>query len=39
LKIWMTPLSSAAMLEKFALLKIAFCKAPLSAVPQRAGLR
>src|SRR3954447_4150095 len=28
LKIWMTPFSSVAMLEKFALLKIAFCKAP-----------
>src|SRR5271157_2681069 len=28
LKIWMTPLSSVAMLEKLALLKIAFCKAP-----------
>src|SRR5580704_3068020 len=28
LKIWMTPFSSVAMLEKLALLKIAFCKAP-----------
>src|SRR4051812_23654754 len=25
---WMTPFSSVAMLEKLALLKIAFCKAP-----------
>src|ERR1039458_8531320 len=28
LKIWMTPFASVAMLEKLALLKIAFCKAP-----------
>src|SRR6266550_4939016 len=28
LKIWMTPFASVAMLEKFALLKIAFCRAP-----------
>src|ERR1019366_2007208 len=28
LKIWMTPLSSVAILEKLALLKIAFCRAP-----------
>lgn len=28
LKIWMTPFASVAMLEKFALLRIAFCKAP-----------
>jgi len=28
LKIWMTPLASVAMLEKFALLKMARCKAP-----------
>ena len=28
LKIWITPRSSVAMLEKFALLKIAFCSAP-----------
>src|SRR5665647_812618 len=28
LKIWMTPLASVAMLEKLALLKIAFCKGP-----------
>src|SRR4051812_9422537 len=28
LKIWMTPRSSVAMLEKLALLKIAACKAP-----------
>src|SRR6476620_11186140 len=27
LKIWMTPLASVAMLEKFALLKIALCSA------------
>ena len=26
LKIWMTPVASVAMLEKFALLKIALCK-------------
>src|ERR1700733_9801667 len=29
LKIWMTPLASVAMLEKLALLKMAFCKAPV----------
>ncbi len=29
LKIWMTPFSSVAMLEKLALLKMAFCKAPV----------
>src|SRR5438067_9203999 len=29
LKIWMTPCASVAMLEKFALLKIALCKAPV----------
>ncbi len=29
LKIWMTPLSSVAMLEKLALLRIAVCKAPV----------
>src|ERR1051325_5746002 len=29
LKIWMTPLASVAMLEKFALLKIAVCSAPV----------
>src|SRR3954462_7852507 len=28
LKIWMTPFASVAILEKLALLKIAFCKAP-----------
>jgi len=28
LNIWMTPFASVAMLEKFALLKIAFCSAP-----------
>ena len=28
LKIWITPLASVAMLEKFALLKIALCNAP-----------
>src|SRR5688572_30187607 len=28
LKIWMTPSASVAMLEKFALLKIALCSAP-----------
>jgi hypothetical protein len=27
LKIWMTPAASVAMLEKLALLKIAFCSA------------
>ena len=27
LNIWMTPFASVAMLEKLALLKIAFCKA------------
>jgi hypothetical protein len=36
LKIWMTPFSSVAMLEKLALLKIAFCRAP---VLSRASLR
>src|SRR5450756_2243038 len=29
LKIWMTPFASVAILEKLALLKIAFCKAPV----------
>ena len=29
LKIWMTPFASVAMLEKFALLKIALCRAPV----------
>ena len=29
LKIWITPLASVAMLEKLALLKIAFCRAPV----------
>src|SRR5450759_4220571 len=29
LKIWMTPFASVAMLEKLALLKIAFCRAPV----------
>jgi hypothetical protein len=29
LKIWITPFSSVAMLEKLALLKIAFCRAPV----------
>jgi hypothetical protein len=28
LKIWMTPVASVAMLEKFALLKIALWRAP-----------
>jgi hypothetical protein len=28
LKIWITPLASVAMLEKLALLKMAFCSAP-----------
>src|SRR6185503_11167847 len=28
LKIWMTPFASVAMLEKFALLRIARCRAP-----------
>jgi hypothetical protein len=27
LKIWITPLASVAMLEKLALLKMAFCRA------------
>src|SRR5208282_3633218 len=36
LKIWITPFSSVAMLEKLALLKIAFCKAPVFS---RASLR
>src|ERR1019366_2872971 len=36
LKIWMTPFSSVAILEKLALLKIAFCKAPAFS---RASLR
>src|SRR5271156_4241551 len=29
LKIWITPLASVAMLEKLALLKMAFCRAPV----------
>src|SRR4030066_893628 len=29
LKIWITPFSSVAMLEKLALLRIAFCSAPV----------
>ncbi len=29
LKIWMTPFASVAILEKLALLKIAFCRAPV----------
>src|ERR1700690_90962 len=29
LKIWITPFASVAMLEKLALLKIAFCRAPV----------
>jgi len=29
LKIWMTPFASVAILEKWALLKIALCKAPV----------
>src|SRR5882672_7850437 len=29
LKIWMTPFSLVAMLEKLALLRIAFCRAPV----------
>src|SRR5476651_1263398 len=29
LKIWMTPFSSVAMLEKLALFRIAFCRAPV----------
>src|ERR1700675_517750 len=29
LKIWMTPFASVAIIEKLALLKIAFCKAPV----------
>src|ERR1700723_877326 len=41
LKIWITPLASVAMLEKLALLKIAFCKAPVfsnaSALPVSLG--
>src|SRR5688572_11478322 len=39
LKIWMTPLASVAMLEKLALLKIAFCRAPaLSSVSSACSL-
>src|SRR5579863_6067711 len=41
LKIWITPLASVAMLEKLALLKIAFCSAPVlssaSALPESLG--
>jgi len=36
LKIWMTPFASVAMLEKLALLNIAFCRAPaLSSASSR----
>jgi hypothetical protein len=41
LKIWMTPVASVAMLEKFALLKIALCSAPAfrSASLRRTSVR
>ena len=39
LKIWITPLASVAMLEKFALLKIAFCSAPAWSNASSANLR
>jgi hypothetical protein len=39
LKIWMTPRASVAMLEKFALLKIAACSAPASRSASSAFLR
>jgi hypothetical protein len=34
LNTWMTPFSSVAMLEKLALLKIAFCKIDAGFVPR-----
>src|SRR6187399_3292866 len=39
LKIWMTPFSSVAMLEKLALLKIALCNAPASSSASSACFR
>jgi hypothetical protein len=39
LKIWITPLASVAMLEKFALLKIARCSAPALSSASSACLR
>ena len=39
LKIWMTPFASVAMLEKLALLKIAFCRAPAFSSSSSARLR
>src|SRR5665647_3928733 len=39
LKIWITPLASVAMLEKLALLKIAFCRAPAWSRASSANLR
>src|SRR5438876_366124 len=39
LKIWMTPFASVAMLEKFALLKIASCSAPVLSSAALACLR
>jgi hypothetical protein len=39
LKIWITPFASVAMLEKFALLKIALCSAPASTSAVSARLR
>ena len=39
LKIWMTPFASVAMLEKFALLKIALCSAPALSNASSACLR
>ena len=39
LKIWMTPFSSVAMLEKLALLKMAFCRAPALSSASSACLR
>src|SRR5688572_4811509 len=37
LKIWMTPSASVAMLEKFALFKIALCRAPAITAASLAG--
>ena len=39
LKIWITPFASVAMLEKLALLKIAFCSAPVFCSAASACLR
>src|SRR5674476_1068468 len=39
LKIWITPLASVAMLEKLALSKMAFCKAPALSSASSAFLR